>query len=68
MISGKSVLHGIVSWGDECGGVDTPGVYTRVEPYLDWIDEKIFKQIINIFFNKIPFVENCTLVFGKYPS
>jgi len=40
-MKGKSVLHGIVSWGDECGGVDTPGVYTRVEPYLDWINEKI---------------------------
>ena len=41
---GKSILHGIVSWGDECGGVDTPGVYTRVEPYLDWIDEKILRS------------------------
>ena len=43
-ILGQSILHGIVSWGDECGGVDTPGVYTRVEPYLDWIDEKILRS------------------------
>ena len=31
-------LIGLVSWGYECAG-DTPGVYTRISNYYDWIVE-----------------------------
>ena len=43
-ILGKSILHAIVSWGEQCGGLDTPGVYTRIEPYIDWINETILNS------------------------
>jgi secreted trypsin-like serine protease len=32
------VAAGIVSYGDHCGLEDSPGIYTRVTEYLDWIE------------------------------
>jgi V8-like Glu-specific endopeptidase len=35
----KTYLYGIVSWGEGCGHVNKPGVYTRVPAFIVWLNE-----------------------------
>ncbi|XP_070135692.1 uncharacterized protein teq isoform X3 [Drosophila bipectinata] len=38
-------LYGIISWGHHCGYKNRPGVYVRVNHYIDWIYEKINESL-----------------------
>lgn len=35
-------IYGIVSFGPPCGFADSPGVYTKVYPYVEWIEDKVW--------------------------
>uniref|UniRef100_G3R6E8 HGF activator n=1 Tax=Gorilla gorilla gorilla TaxID=9595 RepID=G3R6E8_GORGO len=39
--NGVAYLYGIISWGDGCGRLHKPGVYTRVANYVDSINDRI---------------------------
>ncbi|XP_023325019.1 cationic trypsin [Eurytemora carolleeae] len=41
LIDGSYKLVGIVSWGHGCGQANKPGVFTRVQSFLDWIENKM---------------------------
>lgn len=36
-VTGRYAVFGIISWGEECGLPNRPGVYVKVQDYLDWI-------------------------------
>jgi len=39
-------LYGLISWGQHCGFKNRPGVYVRVNHYIDWIYEKINESLL----------------------
>ena len=39
--NGSYVLKGITSYGRGCGRINSPGVYTKVSHYLEWVCEQM---------------------------
>ncbi|XP_036620596.1 complement factor I isoform X2 [Trichosurus vulpecula] len=42
-----SYVWGIVSWGENCGNPEFPGVYTKVSNYFDWISFHVGRRLIS---------------------
>ncbi|KAK9506432.1 hypothetical protein O3M35_008374 [Rhynocoris fuscipes] len=41
----RLTLYGITSWGHGCGKLNSPGVYTKVNHYIDWIYNKLISSM-----------------------
>lgn len=46
-VNNVTYVWGIVSWGENCGKPEYPGVYTRVANYFDWISYHVGRPLIS---------------------
>ncbi|XP_037686382.1 complement factor I [Choloepus didactylus] len=46
-VNNVTYVWGIVSWGENCGEKEFPGVYTKVANYFDWISNHVGRSLIS---------------------
>ncbi|XP_045371734.2 complement factor I isoform X2 [Camelus bactrianus] len=42
-----SYVWGVVSWGENCGKSEFPGIYTKVANYFDWISIHVGRSLVS---------------------
>ncbi|XP_006881212.1 PREDICTED: complement factor I [Elephantulus edwardii] len=47
MANNVAYVWGVVSWGENCGEPEHPGVYTKVANYFDWISSHVGRSLIS---------------------
>lgn len=46
-VNNVTYVWGVVSWGENCGRPEYPGVYTKVASYFDWISHHVGRSLIS---------------------